>query len=270
VERSGIFFIHIMKTGGTSLDMALRGMFDSRSAYPGLDPETSPGHKVDIARLLDGLPEQDVPIRFISVHMPAWVAERFAARYVTATVLREPVTRTLSHLRHIARLSALTSDDIEEVYDDPPYRARLANYQTRVLSQTAHQYEADRRIGDDLARAAETGSEVARREFVAFAGPLFATALANGDPLTGADLDAAIERLERFDEVGTTDRLNDFVARLAIRCRLPTPVLRVLNTSTTEVEAPASLVERIRADNALDVELYAHACRLANRGADER
>jgi Sulfotransferase family len=262
-----IVFIHVMKTGGTSIYRALGELFPLEARYPAESTNRAVGKKVDLRDLQARIAAADPPVRFVSVHMPAWVAEAFAPNHLRVTVLREPMSRTLSHLQQEARTGTL-SNDIEVIYDNPLYRRRLANYQTRVFSMTeAHQLAAEenRRVFD---RRIADGSEEARAELERMFKAFMATAVSSDDELTEQDLTDAVERLDRFDVVGTTDRLDEFVRRIEARLGTELPGIGRDNVTLDDQPVSAGLLDRIRADNVLDFELYDHACRLA--GADDR
>jgi hypothetical protein len=261
-KPAGVFFIHIMKTGGTSLNNALNELFEPAARYPADDIRLAVGQKVDIRFLQQRYSEPGCAIAFASVHMPAWVAEQVAPDHLSMTILREPVSRTLSHLRQEARTGTL-SDDIEEVYEHPLFRARLANYQTRLFSMTeAHQVEAEAARREFDRQIAE-GSADAHEELMLRFRVFLATAVSSEDDLSERDLREAIARLERVDEVGTTDQLDDLARRVESRLGAALPRIGRANVTDENLHVSGSLLERIRADNALDFELYEHACRLA-------
>jgi hypothetical protein len=93
--------------------------------------------------------------------------------------------------------------------------------------------------------------------------PFLATVIERPKPQSDADLHAAKTRLDEIDEVGITDALDDLFARVQRRCAGRLKALQHNNASSQELDAPASLIERIRADNAYDTELYEHARSIA-------
>lgn len=256
-----------MKTGGTSVSKLLRDFYPAAATYPSEDDPNAASTKVSVAKLLAHRTEATQAPSLYPVHMPAWVAEHSAPSHLRATVLREPVERTLSHLRHIAR--ALDTDDIEAIYDDPAWRDRLSNYQVRLLSATPQQhFQRQEALAQALREALDSGSasprEPGERPWAGPARHIAYTAIAEGGPLDQHDLDRAIERLGRFELVGSTDRLDAFTRKLGDLLELPLKAAPRLNTSSGGEAPSAALLARIRADNALDAVFYERALSLSH------
>lgn len=257
--KRAVFFVHVMKTGGTSVGALLRTLCPEDRWYPPPGPDA----KLDIQRLLDLSTTERSQLQACSVHMPAWVAAAACPHMLRTSVLREPVGRTVSHLRHIARNTGARS--LAEVYDDTTWRDRLTNYQTRVFSQTEQDHL-------DL-QAAFTQAIIDREEPPAnrhdaapepnerpFSVGLY-TALANPRCPSGDDLALALETVDAFDLVGITDALPAFVDAMgALLGHELGPVPR-RNAASDGLQPDPALVDRIRRDNALDEELYRHAAR---------
>ena len=107
--------------------------FPAETTYPGAPEPARAMAKTSLQVLLEVSRAEQRPRDFYSVHMPAWVAEEVAPHHVRVTVLREPVARTISHLRHIARAMQLVGGQpafgsLQELYDDPRWHERLVNY----------------------------------------------------------------------------------------------------------------------------------------------
>src|SRR5437879_1319915 len=93
------FFVHLQKTGGTSLFMRLTQVFTDAEVYP----NSSDGD------LFSGVPQFSIPcltsrwidrgdgIRLVFGHFPLCMTELLGGGFTTLTVLREPVERTLSY-----------------------------------------------------------------------------------------------------------------------------------------------------------------------------
>ena len=150
------------------------------------------------------------------------------------TVLRDPVERTLSFLRHQAarRQRGATEDTpLEEIYDDPfRFEAMIVNHMTRMLSLTPDEFGP----GDGVLTTV---------------------------PYTAERLEMAKDALAGLDLFGLQHRLEEFCDELGTRYGLDTGT--PLRSNTTDPgDVDPLLLERIVEDNALDVELYAYACEL--------
>lgn len=250
----GLFFIHIMKTGGFSVGDALSGQLPPRAIYPWTAGGEGGAMKGVTKRLLDLDEQRRREVRFFTVHMPAFVADVVASDFLSATVLREPVARTVSHLHQIAHTMPSAGTDIEQIYDDEGWRSRLSNYQTGMFCM---------RKADHDAEQADMADAPLDDERLAALSDAIAKTLATGvrRPLEMGDeqLRRAVDRLDEMDVVGTTDQLGAFVDRVAGRLGWDVEPVRRLNTAKDPLPISSSLLDRIRADNALDAELFERA-----------
>src|SRR4029453_5941241 len=83
-------------------------------------------------------PELHEQIRCYSGHVPAVAVELLPRRPVVVTLLRHPVDRTISWLRHCQRHHAEHRDTaLEAIYDDPWWNERfVADHQVKMLSMS--------------------------------------------------------------------------------------------------------------------------------------
>jgi hypothetical protein len=136
------FFMHIMKTGGTSLLGHAWRLFGRYGVEPPLlnDDPQPPGTSSDyqsVARVRDLPASRRAEVRFYAGHYPFLVRDIIEPD-VTLTVLREPVARTISVLRQLqaghARVGGRT---LEEIYDDEWLQATsIRNFQVRQFALT--------------------------------------------------------------------------------------------------------------------------------------
>jgi hypothetical protein len=229
------FIAHMQKTAGTSLRDRLRATFTEAEIYPNqTDGPDARIAVISVRHMLDRWAVRGDEIRLLTGHFPVSTVELIDADFVTMTVLRDPVERTLSFLRHQAarnQRGANPETPLVEIYDDPfRFEAMIQNHMTRVLSLRA----------DELA-----------------AGDGVLTTV----PYTSERLDIAKQTLRNMDTFGLQERFEEFCAELHTRYGLAVgPPLR---TNTTELsEIPAGLADRIAEDNALDMELYRYASAL--------
>jgi Sulfotransferase family len=239
------FFAHVQKAAGTSLVARVKRHFREDEVYP--DPSDVAAARADgpaahlprlrptllVSHLLERYAARREAIRVVTGHFPVRTTELLGDEFTTITVLREPIERTLSALRHQqARTPADRDRSLEELYDDPiRFHGLLHNHMVKMLSLSPDEI----RSGDGVMARVETFDR--------------------------SRLEDAIARLEAVDVVGLHDGLDAVCAELSQRFgwELGDPVHA---NRTAPIDAPASLRERIATDNALDIELYEHARRL--------
>jgi Sulfotransferase family len=230
-----IFVAHMQKTAGTTLRDRLRASFTEEQIYPnasdGSDPRIS---VISVSHLRKRWAARGEQIRLLTGHFPVRTVELLGVPFVTMTILRHPVERTLSFLRHQAerRQRGATEDTpLIEIYEDGfRFEHMIRNHMTRTLSLSPEEM-----LGHD--------------------GVLTPVAY------TRERLERAKEVLAGLDHFGLQDRFEEFCEDLAGRLGLD--VSEPLRSNTTEpAAAPDGLADRIAEDNALDMELYEYACNL--------
>jgi hypothetical protein len=231
------FFVHIQKTAGTTLYERLRRHFGAAGVYPDAsdgDPvAVAPQLSVDV--LLDRWAARRDEIEVVAGHFPLCTTELLHESFTTFTVLRDPVERTLSYLRHHRALTPGDQDvPLEAVYGDEfRFRSMVHNQMVKMFSLTV----------DEM-----TGGMLTTVDF------------------TPQHLERAKQRLGDVDVVGLQERFEPFCDELERRYGWDLgPPLVANRTAPTDVTS--SFRARIAADNALDVELYEHARELV---ADRR
>jgi len=257
VRRPGVFHIHVMKTGGTSLTRMFHAHFRRSLRYPTAeDPAARRRQKTAPAMLLELTPEERARFSFVSAHMSAWIAEVVFPDLLRMTVLRDPVERTISHLRQIADLPQ-APDDLEAIYEDPVWRSRLLDHQVQVFAAAPPERLAtrDERQAYDPARYAEPERSQLRQQLWA----AFTTAISEPQVIDEAAYAEAAARLDRVDEVGVTEQLEVVMARVAARLGWERSDIRRDNVSTPRDDIPAGLRDRIERENRWDQRLYERA-----------
>ncbi len=238
---STFFFIHVMKTAGTTFVRRLREQFPDGAVYPSQAIDwTGPNDfdaYVKIPRLLALPPERRAEIVVYTGHFPFYVVDAIDPSLTTLTVLREPVARTVSVLKHFKRDEPRFHDvTLDAIYDDRmTFRFFIENHQTKVFSLVA----------DDREDAINCGLTVDDARF-----------------------ERARTNLARIDVLGLTEHYDEFVAELRRRFGWwPGGVDTAdrTNVSPKVGEVSAALRARIEADNAYDLELYELARELRGR-----
>jgi hypothetical protein len=234
------FFVHVMRTGGTTLEQQLRRGFPRAEVFPDPDldfPEGDVMHHLEVSYLLGLAPERLDAIRLFYGHFPYVVTEMLGIDLVTFTVLRDPVERTISLLRVMREQREAWRDlTLEQIYDDANMFPRLIhNHQTKMYSI----------IGAD--RPQSYRDEIT---------------------VDAARLEVAKRNLARVDLIGLTERYHDFVETLRLRFGWPLNEQARMNAAGGPPAESGDLRRRIAADNAIDLEFYAFARELVEaRGA---
>jgi Sulfotransferase family len=229
------FVAHMQKTAGTTLRDRLRATFPDEQIYPngsdGPDPRVS---VISVAHLRERWAARGGQIRLLTGHFPVRTSELLGVPFVTMTILRHPVDRTLSFLRHQAerRQRGATEDTpLVEIYEEPfRFEHMIRNHMVRMLS-------------------------LSPAEMLEHDGVLTPV------PYTRDRLQRAKDALANLDLFGLQERFEDFCDELAGRYGLNAG--SPLRTNTTEPSGvPDGFAERIAEDNRLDMELYHYACEL--------
>lgn len=226
------FFLHLQKTGGSALKMRLRHYFGERAVYPCPDDGELPDAIIRPAHLLERVKARGDEIRVIAGHFPLATTELLPGEYRTFTLLREPVERTLSFLRHQVSTGNTSTDNLIELYEDPFRYRMIHNHMTKMLALDAERTHTGGAILADV-------------------------------EMTEEFLEVARQRLASVDVVGVQEHHDQFVAALEQEFGWDLgPRLTVNQTEARPVDA--AFRDRIAEDNALDVALYDYALGLAS------
>jgi hypothetical protein len=225
----------MQKTAGTTLRDRLRATFPDDQIYPNAtDGPDARVAVISVEHLEKRWAARGDQIRLLTGHFPVRTVELLGVPFVTMTVLRDPVQRTLSFLRHQGerRQRGATEDTpLVEIYEDEfRFRLMIQNHMTRTLSLSPEEMRQEDGVLTPVAYTPER-------------------------------LEIAKEALAGLDLFGLQDRFDEFCDELAARYGLD--VGGPLRTNTTgAADIPDGFVDRIAEDNALDMELYEYACRL--------
>lgn len=236
------FFVHLLKTGGTTLFTRVGGDPEIDLSHPvpfaesAIYPNATDGDVFTVAPQLsvDQLQrrwaERADEIEIVMGHFPLCTVDLLTGPFTTLTVLREPVERTLSFLRHHKRLTPADRQlPLEAIYEDEfRFKGLIENHMVKMFSLTP----------DEM-----TDGMLTRVDF------------------TPAHLDRATSALESIDVVGLQDHFEPFCHEIERRFgwELGEPMF---TNRTRTVEVPASFRARIAEDNALDMALWDYARQL--------
>jgi hypothetical protein len=239
-QRKRFFFVHMQKTGGISLYMRMQREFGEEAVYP----DRTDGDPVAVAPqlmvpvLLERWKARRDRIRAVTGHFPLCTIDLLDADFTTFTILRNPVERTLSYLRHHRKTTPADSElPLEAIYEDPGnFKHFIQNHMVKMLSLRSEEMTD---------------------------GMMTVVSLNRGR------LKTAKSALEEMDAFGLQEDLEDLARLLESRhdWRLGPPVHENVTAPTA---VPASFRRRIAEDNSLDVELYEHAVKLRRKRDRDR
>jgi len=226
MEPQRFFFVHVQKTAGTSLLIRLGNQFTESQIYP----DDSDGDKFgempqfDIGQLQARWAVRAPEIRVVTGHFPLCTAELLGVPFTTFTVLRDPVERTLSYLRHHRKIiKDARQQTLEEIYDDPlRFDGLVHNHMVKMFS-----LRTEEMTGGAMTKVSFTREHLARAQV----------------------------GLTSVDVVGLQEDFEDFCAELERRFHWELGAPIVAN-HTEPAEVSDALRDRIAEDNALDIELY--------------
>lgn len=230
------FFCHIPKTAGTSTRLALARQFGEEAIYPQPDDEQRlAGFDIDLLRT--EFERRGDEIRVIVGHYPLWVVDLLGEQFRCFTLLRDPVARTLSHLRYQRLIDDnYAGKSLEEAYATPANLfGVIHNMMVKML-----------------------GTEPGELKDVA-----------QWVTCTDEHLERAKRALENMDVVGVQTQYGSFLADLEKTFGWDMGEEVRANTTNYEPVDP-EFTQRIARDSPLDMALYHFARDLvASRAADE-
>lgn len=223
------FFIHIMKTGGATFRRQIEGNFAPGEVYPDdtLDGDLLEAN-LDVAYLLGLPPERTNVIRVYTGHFPYFVAELVSPALATLTIIRDPVERTISHLKQWRkrRYPDLT---LEQAYEGEwANEILMRNFQVKQFAMTAHDHP---------------------------------NSALNPIELDEDRMALARENLAQVDVIGLQERYEEFM--VAVHARFGWESRPIGNWHVSEpTDVSAALIARISEDNAWDLDFYDYAVQL--------
>lgn len=224
------FFIHVMKTGGTVVTVALRRLFGANNVYPSPADAATPLAQVDTRVLTRAWPDRRATASVIAGHFPYCAGHSVEPGARTFTVLRDPVERMLSLLR----------------------------------SQRMHEPEPTRRTLEEIYLESVAINPIASNHMVRVFGmheDEMTVGLLSDITPTKEHLERAKKNLASVDVIGVQHDLPAFAKALGDAFGWDVGTFGVGNVSAP-APAPTSLLDRIRRDEHLDARLWEHATML--------
>jgi hypothetical protein len=224
------FFIHIMKTGGATLRQHIYANFQRGEIYP--VPKRDDMDRAWLVDYLLGLsPERRAAIRGYMGHFPFVASQLLGMDVVTLTIVRDPVERTISYLKHCKRYHAHHRElSLEEIYDDDfEFPCFIHNHQAKIFSMTT----------DDRPESYMDVIDVDDQR-----------------------LEIAKENLEKVYLLGLQESYDEFLDILRDRFGWRFDSGRNRRVGREQWEVTAGFRRRIADDNAADMAFYEHAKRV--------
>jgi Galactose-3-O-sulfotransferase len=245
-SRRCIVFLHVPKTGGSTLRAVLRFKYPGRHLFL-----HDPSEQMQKFR---AVPVQDRrAARVVAGHLLYGVHQHIPQESDYITVLREPVARAISNYNGILRRPGHWFHD--ELVRSGMGLEEFAQAKAGPADNLQTRYVSGRRSGEYLSSGPS--------------GRLEPTALG------AAALEDAKRNLERFLVVGVTERFDEsfILIRRALGWRLPMYATR--NDAKAEPgpspEPPTqTAIDLFRTRDQLDLELYDHAQRLLSAAVDRQ
>jgi Sulfotransferase family len=245
-ESDRFFFFHVQKTAGTTLQSRLQHHFGRSAVYPDSSDEADQVDSVlSVPHLQERFRAREDQIRVVTGHFPLCTAEVLGGGFTTLTILRDPVERTLSFLRHHRQENPEDRDKrLEDIYADPyRYDGLIHNHMTKMFSLTAEESAAWMQAVIDvfgLREGESTGWILTRVDF------------------TPERLEQAKRGLASIDVIGLQERFEEFCEDLTDRFGWDLgPARHEARTQPEQVSE--AFRAQIAEDNAMDVELYEFA-----------
>jgi hypothetical protein len=224
------FFVHLQKTAGTALVQRLREGLGRPAVYPDRSDGDPVLSVISVDHLCERWPSRRNEVTVLTGHFPLCTRDLLDEPFRVFTVLRDPVERTLSYLRHRrAVVPAERTRSLEALYADPElFHSLVHNHMVKMLG--LHR--------DEMTDGVLTRVSLDERH-----------------------LQRARDALASIDAFGLQEQFESFCEDLATRFGLHLGPARFANRTASEPVSP-DFRSQIAADNALDVELYHFASRL--------
>jgi hypothetical protein len=222
------FFVHLQKTAGTTLFRRLKQQFGADAVYPTPRYQGDVDSVIGVDLLVERFAAHRDELRVVTGHFPLCTEDLLDADLVPFTLLREPVARTLSFLRHQREVAPEFRDaPLEEIYEQPLMRDGLVrNHMVRMLS-----LQVEEMTDGMLTQVVVDDARVER---------------------------AKAQLADRVDVFGVQEHFGAFCDLLEQRYGWTLGPMHVANR-TEPVEVSDALRQRIAADNEADVALYRFA-----------
>ena len=273
-QNDRFLFIHVMKTGGTSFSEVLNANFTSDQRYPDAYITASTGffdrieaylHVPKFIADINALKDQ---LQIVLGHVPYAVRSLLEQNYIALTVLRDPVERTISYLKHCRQYHIEHMEQpLEKIYEDPWFHGSfIQDYQTKIFSMSPQEALSEERFlpsstplppRRELRDVQSLSPEVKTLQTTA-PGRFSLEWVAASTGVISVDegrLAIAKQNLSEIEVVGVTADYGHFLQKLVERYGWVITSEPHRHVGTEEAIS-TEFRKRIAVDNAFDMELY--------------
>lgn len=215
------------KTGGVSFSAQIHRTSAPEDCYPPPGPNSTVlAQYLSVPKLIGLDAEERSRPQIFSGHFPVSVVDELGEDLLTISILRDPVRRAVSTLRHIqAHHPRWRGASLEDLYENERVRSTLVdNHQVKIFSMGCNVET----IEDDY-------------------------------PLSSSDLDMAKRNVETVDFLGISAEMPALLATMRDECGWNVQGNPRANASPKRDSPSDSLLERIRSNNSMDIDLFEHA-----------
>lgn len=229
---SGMFFIHIMKTAGTSFRKMLTESLDESLTYPNDKDlrKTKNGFYPSLSEIIQQMQSGDLRnFQILCGHYPFFLGELVFKEPKYIVFLRDPVSRTISMIEHRKlKTPAYQKLSYEEILDNEAFvKNQLENYQTKVF--------------------AFNGLEQCNRDTNM---PL---------KITAENFKLALDRIDKVDIIGITEYFNESINLVEKKFRFNFNKLLYANRGAYDIQISQKVRQKIVDINEYDLALYDYA-----------
>lgn len=246
-----VFFVHVMKTGGSTVLQSLLNTYPQGSRFPETGVDAMFEAKGSPAQLFNMPAARRQALRWVSPHAPLSAARRFAQeeqRPVAVTlILRDGLSRAVSHIRQVSRRFD-HAYSYRELLDLPLLgEFFFSNHQTRALGIEESGWQEWEQCFQALAFLPQ---------YLEGSAASFAVS-----PLAEAHLERAVAGLDQVDVLGLQDDFDDWWRRCRESFGWPGAPTASANVGNEQESRPAppipdDILDELRRRNALDTRLY--------------
>lgn len=241
-SQRDVFFYHLPKTAGTTLQVILNTQF-----HPS---DICPAHNWTDLLALD--PKALGRYKLFNGHLYGGLGQFLNRDLYTFTLLRDPIERALSHYGHVLRdpghyfhHRAIELGGLDAYLKDPVTRVTVSNFQTRLLALAAAPQAIFHSLSDSQRK-----DRALERQLETMPPPIPDSRM----------LEEAKARLSLFGFVGLTERFEESVALLCheLGWRFPAQIVdeNVNSVRPKRAQISDSELRLLIELNQLDIELY--------------